>query len=159
WITHSPARGDLVEACSSPPWETRCSAAPRIRHELREGRVVTRRPAGGACPASTALRPSEREKAKAPESVRISGASMVGDAGLEPATKPDLAVRRVAEKPVRSGGCAQSTDPTSGPDGGRSGSSGSNAATDPEAAVRAAIEGMEPRDARALLLRILADLA
>src|SRR5690606_40202161 len=103
--------------------------------------------------------PAESEKAKAPESVTFSGALVVGDAGLEPATRPDLGVRLVAEKPVRSGAYAHSSDPTIGPDGGRSGSSGSNAATDPEAAVRAAIDEMEPRDARALLLRILADLA
>src|SRR5690606_18003037 len=149
----------MVEAYSSLPWETLCSAVARIRIELREGQVIPLRQAVGACPSATALLPSESEKAKAPESVRISGASMVGDAGLEPATRPDLGARGVAEKSVRSGAYAHSSDHTIGPDGDRSGSGGSSIATDPEAAVRAAIDGMEPRDARALLLRILADLA
>lgn len=159
WITHTPARGDMVEAYSSLPWETLCSAVARIRLELREGQVIPLRQAVGACPSATALLPPESEKAKAPESVKFSGASMVGDAGFESATKPDLGVRRVAEKPVRSGVCAHSPGPNTGPGRGRSGVSGSNAATAPEAAVRAAIDGMEPRDARALLLRILAELA
>lgn len=155
WITHTPARSDMIALYTSLPWATLCSAVSRIRCQVLEGEVIPLRKAAGA---ATALLPPESGKGKAPDSLTKSGASMVGTTGFESVSAPHLEAIDAGVSAGKSGVYRRPPGSHIQPETSTLGASGSNAATDPEEAIRAALEDLEPSAARALLLRLLAEL-
>ena len=86
WITHTPARSDMIATYSSLPWATLCEAVSCMRIEVRTGQVRELRAAAGAMRPDTPLAHHGAGKGKGPESLRNSGPLLVGATGFEPAT-------------------------------------------------------------------------
>lgn len=155
-ITHTAPSTDIVELYTTRGWATLCRAVECLRIEIPGPEEERARAIVGAQPGAQSGGVNE----KAPQIQGLTGRKLAGDAGLEPANRHLRLVGEGRGMQVKTGGYGQNPESEPGSNRAKSGHSCAQCApADPEAAVRAAIDGMEPRDARALLLQILTELA